>query len=269
LNNPPGCTHHSFYDVHPIAGPPTQGTNVVKKIIPLSTITLLAILGIAIADKRYGRNFSGPNPSASPSELGVTPTSDTSVPRPAMKLVEVLPTSDPRRGHAIFQIDMSLPETFVPGEAVTSGWTLDSIYTDMAILKRGSRSIAVRLERQVPAPAVSITAGSTPLVQSTTAPESSGGPLTDIIEQQAIYSSGRIIGIKVTPGRNVDAFQSLGLQPGDIITSVNDHRVESLTNHSEILSFMEEDEVIHLTLIRNGYTYSFPTTLSSVPRTAR
>jgi S1-C subfamily serine protease len=59
--------------------------------------------------------------------------------------------------------------------------------------------------------------------------------------------------------------EKAGLQPGDIITSIDGHRIDAGTGLDDVLSLFKPDETLTLQVLRNGETISVPITLGTRP----
>lgn len=73
---------------------------------------------------------------------------------------------------------------------------------------------------------------------------------------QMIQKEGKVTSVKVWPRKEVDIFRSLGLMPGDELTSVDGHSVAELTQSPALWQTMLKKTNLDLTMIRNGQTQS-------------
>jgi len=61
------------------------------------------------------------------------------------------------------------------------------------------------------------------------------------------------------------ALDDAGLQPGDIITSIDGHRIDAGAGLDDVLSLFKPDDTLTLQVLRNGETISVPITLGTRP----
>lgn len=76
--------------------------------------------------------------------------------------------------------------------------------------------------------------------------------LADVVAMSIYREGGQVIGYKIRPGRNIEMFQSLGLQTDDIVTAVNG---VPLTNPGEIMKIyksMSSSTSANLEIKRGG-----------------
>lgn len=139
---------------------------------------------------------------------------------------------------------------------------LHSVYYDRVLLDRGGRLETLRLPLEiaasVPSPAAprSSLPGQLAPRQSATslrdALSDNAAALADIIRPTPQMEGGRMIGFRLTPGRNRDAFNAIGLQPGDVLTEVNGLVMNDPRAAMEVFSTLSEAQVASVTIMRNG-----------------
>lgn len=146
-----------------------------------------------------------------------------------------------------------------------SGAKLHSVYVDHVLLDRGGRFETLRLPREIAASAVPLAAlpnlpGQLP---GQTAPRSNAtslrealsdnaAVLADVIRTTPQMEGGQMIGFRLAPGRNRDAFNAIGLQPGDVLTEVNGLVMNDPRAAMEVFSTLSEATVASVTIMRNG-----------------
>jgi general secretion pathway protein C len=61
-----------------------------------------------------------------------------------------------------------------------------------------------------------------------------------------------MVGYRVTPARNRDAFSALGLEPGDVLTEVNGTALNDPASSLQVFESLGEASMATVTLLRNG-----------------
>lgn len=76
--------------------------------------------------------------------------------------------------------------------------------------------------------------------------------LSDVVAFNIHREGGRIRGYRIRPGRNAEAFESLGLQSGDIVTAVNGTRLDNPGRIMEIYRELGDATSASLEIERDG-----------------
>jgi general secretion pathway protein C len=84
--------------------------------------------------------------------------------------------------------------------------------------------------------------------------EEMGKTLADVVSMAIHREGGQVIGYKISPGRNAELFNSLGLQAGDIVTSVNGVPLSTPGKIMEIYKSMNTATSANLEIRRSGGT---------------
>jgi general secretion pathway protein C len=195
---------------------------------------------------------------------------------------------DPRDGRAIIAARDGTNERAVrAGEEVVPGVVIDSIYPDRVMLSRGGTLEALRLPQPEARAAATSDAPRGPLRNTSPAPPapgpaasaspsfvnatgmSLGGSLASVAQsggvqpaqlaqlaQQVVAApvveDGRIVGVRVQPGADAALFTRLGLQAGDIVTSVNGIALDSPARAQEIATALQASGAARVTVRRGG-----------------
>jgi len=179
-----------------------------------------------------------------------------------LMLSGIIATDDPAKGYAFIGESLAAAKLVRAGDPVAGGARLHSVFPDRVILERGGRLESLSLPRanlgaalQRPAP--------TPLPGSTPPQfaqdlrrivNTNPGLLTEIIRPQPVFEGGAQKGFRVYPGRNRQQFESLGLQPGDMVTAVNGAALDDPARASQILNQLETTDRVTVTVVRNNQT---------------
>src|SRR5690606_11617890 len=144
-----------------------------------------------------------------------------------------------------------------------SGATLHAVYADRVILNRGGRLETLRLPKE---PSAAATAASR--IAPAPAPPASAPPvetatfrdlanenaprLTDIMRLAPQYEGGQMLGFRVNPGRNRQAFEALGLQPNDVVTQINGIVLDDPNRALQVFEALGESVQAEVTVVRDG-----------------
>ncbi|HET7843957.1 MAG TPA: type II secretion system protein N [Xanthomonadales bacterium] len=194
---------------------------------------------------------------------------------------------DPRDGRAIIAAKDGSDERAVrPGDEVAPGVAIDSIYPDRVMLSRGGALEALRLpepEARVTANAASARRGplrNTSAAAPAPAPTASppfvnpvmslgGANLAQVgkgagvdpqqiaqwaqqVSAAPVIEEGRIVGVRVQPGADPTLFARVGLQAGDVVTSVNGIALDSPARAQEIAQTLSMSGAARVTVRRGG-----------------
>jgi len=184
----------------------------------------------------------------------------STAPQTQMNLVlsAVFATSDPTKGWAIIGESPTSAKVFMIGEAVRSGTKLHAVYPDRVILERDGQLEALALPTQSLAGMLS---------QPAAAPRPAGSQFTEnlrriaetnptafseIVRPQPVFANGVQRGYRVYPGRNRQQFARLGLQPGDLVVSINGTPLDDPQRGMEIFNTMSSSDRVTVSVERNG-----------------
>ena len=206
-------------------------------------------------------------PSAEP----VAQSDIESAPQTQMNLVlaGTLAEEDPQKGIAIIGESAASAKVYTVGQAIRSGTRLHAVYPDRVILDRSGRLEALMLPRQSQARGASnAPPPRTPVAQpSASGPGAAGiadnlrriaetnpGALAEVVRPQPVFANGVQRGYRVYPGRNRQQFAKLGLQPGDLVTSINGTPLDDPARGMEIFNSLGSSDRVEVTVERNGET---------------
>jgi general secretion pathway protein C len=182
-------------------------------------------------------------------------SSDPSPTTANLILQGTIAASDPRRGVAIVTAD-GPAQVYKVGDGIGAA-TLDSVYMDRVMLKRGGRLEILALPRllaprgDAPRPPPATMADNTP-GRSRATPKSMGDLMgTDPATSE---DSGAFEGFRLRPGRTGAAFMRAGLRNGDIMTAVNGTPLANQNQQAsqEIVDSMLSSDHAVVSVLRNG-----------------
>jgi general secretion pathway protein C len=162
-------------------------------------------------------------------------------------------------------------------DTVPGGAVLQSIEADRVIRDRGGSLEALLLPRDSGAAGAQRQAAAMapPKPPATPAPSiqeavtQNAGNLMQIIRPQPYMPNGEMKGYRVDPGRNREQFVALGLQPGDLVTSINDTPLDDPSRGNEILGTLSSAPQARVTVMRNGRQQDLVLNLSDLANVAQ
>ena len=184
---------------------PTATGAVESPLAAVADLPLFGVLGARTA----------PPPTAAPET------------RLRLRLVGLAAGDTPTQGHAIIAESGSPERLYTVGDTIGGQARLHEVHADRVILERGGSLETLRLPRSdaasvspATAPARAAPSADLPRVQRSEWLEDPE-KLLQSVHARPIIRDGALYGLEVRPTRNARQFQQAGLQPGDVITSVN------------------------------------------------
>jgi len=185
-----------------------------------------------------------------------------------------LADADPRAGLAVIA-DAGQPErSWRVGEEVSPGVRLAAVYADRVVVLRGTVEETLRLPRDTtlaPLP------GDAPVVRG--APARDGGApagasatpkvpttwaqtverlrrnpdeLARRVKLVPVLDGAKLAGVRVSTGTDVGLLGQIGLEPGDVVTSVNGMPIDSLERGQQIMTSLGSATSVRVTVMRGG-----------------
>ena len=141
----------------------------------------------------------------------------------SLVLAGTIATNDPKHGVAIIS-DGGPSKVYSVGDNV-SGTRLHSVYLDHVILDRAGALETLVMPRQLAPsrPIVARAPAPSPVQNLRSLVEKDPAILSQIMRAVPSYDSnaGKLRGFRIYPARNRNAFNNLGLRPGDLVTAIN------------------------------------------------
>lgn len=189
------------------------------------------------------------------------PQADPSTaPQTQMNLVlsAVFATNDPAKGLAIIGESAASANVFSVGEAVRPGTKLHAVYPDRVILDRSGQLEALALPTQNMA-GIKVSQAAPPRPGGSQfqqalrqIAETNPTAFAEIVRPQPVFANGVQRGYRVYPGRNRQQFARLGLQPGDLVLTINGTALDDPQRGMEIFNTMGTSDRVTVTVERNG-----------------
>jgi general secretion pathway protein C len=197
------------------------------------------------------------------------PASATSAPQTTMALVltGTIAVNRPQDGLAILGPSATQVKVYAVGDSVPGGARLHAVYDDRVLLDRAGRLETLTLPRKLAGGAIA------PLVSSSVQNSFervrrviSEDPsiIADVMRPQPVFADGKQRGYRVYPGRNSQAFMSLGLRPGDLVIAINNTPLDDPARGDEIFRTLGSSSEARVTVMRNGRQQDLTLNMSAV-----
>jgi general secretion pathway protein C len=177
----------------------------------------------------------------------------------SLVLAGTIASDDPEKGFAIIGESAAAAKFYAVGTMVGGNVRLHAVYPDRVILDRGGSLEALVLPRQASpvaappkAPVAANNVGGRFAENLRRVAETNPAALTEVIRPQPVFANGTQRGYRVYPGRSRQQFAKLGLQPGDLVTSINGTPLDDPTRGQEIMSALASSDRVTVTIERNG-----------------
>ena len=166
---------------------------------------------------------------------------------------------DPKQGYAMIGESNTSIKTYAVGETVRPGTMLYAVYSDRAILDTGGKLESLVLPRT----STPETAFTPPVQQNAPVSskftdnlrriaETNPTMFAEIVRPQPVFANGAQRGYRVYPGRNRQQFAKLGLEPGDLVLSINGTPLDDPQRGMEIFNTMSSADQVTVTVERGG-----------------
>jgi general secretion pathway protein C len=175
-------------------------------------------------------------------------------------LSAVFAANDPAKGLAVIGDSPQSAKVYAVGAVVRPGTKLHSVYLDRVVLDRNGQLETLSLPRPS-------TAGLA-ITRSAAAPrpanngqfadnlrriaETNPTAFAEVVRPQPVFANGVQRGYRVYPGRNRQQFAKLGLQPGDLVLSINGTPLDDPQRGMEIFNTIGTSDRVSVTVERNG-----------------
>ncbi len=223
-----------------------------------TTSTASADLSALSGAHLFGRAEAQPD---QPPPAAVIDAPDTTL---NLRLTGVIAFPDGEPGYAIIAAGRNEERYYVTGQSIEgANATLHSVLEDRVILNRGGALETLRLPRE-PSGTAPPQAAARPAVSApVTATTASGGSLREVVSANAEritqimrlaphLEGGQMVGFRVNPGPNREAFAHLGLQPGDVVTDINGMTLDNPDRAAQLYDSLAETTMANVTIMRDG-----------------
>ena len=203
--------------------------------------------------------------SAPKAEPVTGPIEDT---RLNLTLHGVLAYTPPENALAIISSGGRNEKVFAIGDKVVGNATLSEVHPDKVIIRRAGKNEALRLPEQV---AALNTVNNAPEA-NTQANQSAGGSIdlptnprelrdklvkepsimADLVIMRPYKRNGQLIGFRIQPKKDPALLRNFGIEPGDVITSVNGIALTSNREGITALGKLRKATQVDLMVLRGG-----------------
>ncbi len=184
-------------------------------------------------------------------------------------------SDDPELVRAIIADPRGKEDHYSVGDKLPGNAELSEVHPDRVILKRGGRFETLRLpdERSVGGNLARRNAAKRGAARQTRPAERLKSLRQNLKKNpKSLYGlvratpkkdeEGNMVGYTLRPGRDPQLFATLGLQNGDVVTGINDIKLDSLANGMKALKSAEAGNTVTMTVLREEQeetlTFSMP-----------
>jgi general secretion pathway protein C len=163
---------------------------------------------------------------------------------------------DPKGGFALIGTTATDIRNYRVGGVVPGGARLYEVHQDRVLLDRGgsieSLLLPARVGTSPPPPSPTAAAGAVPVQRVQQVMRENPGILNQIMTRSMVMTGGKLQGLRVNPGPNRQAFDKLGLRPGDLVTAINGTQLSDQTRAEEVFNSLSNAAEANITVERNG-----------------
>jgi general secretion pathway protein C len=188
------------------------------------------------------------------SNLAAAP--DTSL---SLTLLGIFAGPDKEHSRALIGQQNGDEKPYAIGQDVVGGVTVQAIFPDRIILSRSGQLETLRLDKDKPssnflAPADSSTPGADASQLGQVRKELLMDPnkAAEYIRIQPANVDGKMRGFRVYPGQKQNLFNGTGLQPGDLVTSVNGVQLDDTQKALQMLNDLSKAGNVSVVVDRGG-----------------
>jgi general secretion pathway protein C len=183
----------------------------------------------------------------------------------ALLLAGVIADTDEKLGFAMLGTSTADIKFYRVGAVVPGGAQLHAVYVDRVLLDRGGTIEALLM---APPPPPATMASAPPMERVQQIMRENPGILTQVIQRQAVFSEGKLRGMRVYPGTSPEAFNRLGLKPGDLVTAINGSSLDDQSRSNEIFNSLSGAAEARVTVMRGGTQQELHLNLAAIANEA-
>ncbi len=184
---------------------------------------------------------------------------------------------DPKAGIAVIADAGSGERSWRVGEQVAAGVRLVAVYADRVVVSRDGGEETLKLARDTnlapadlvrPTPASATGGASASTATASVAATRVKAPanwqqtvdrlrqnpaeLMKRVQIVPVLDGGKLSGVRLSTGTDVALLNQIGLQPGDVVTSVNGTPIDSVERGQQIMSSLGSASSVRVTVLRGG-----------------
>lgn len=234
---------------------------------PEDTVAVVKSVAVPVnPDNELIRNMPGWHLMGVPNRAQAPVSRNTAIEAPDTRLKLVLKgalaSDDPEQARAIIADPGGKEEHYSIGDKLPGNAELSEIHKDRVILQRNGRFETLRLPKDKK---LSNTVASRSVrTRSTASPrqrlssvrqqlKQGSSSLSDLIRATPKRGKGgKTIGYTLSPGKDPDLFEQVGLQQGDMAIQINDIKLDNPANSARALKSLQSGDSVSVTVLRNG-----------------
>jgi type II secretion system protein C len=205
--------------------------------------------------------FSVAEPAASvvtPPAAGGEGTDSSVSPTPLpLYLMATFPGRNAGEGTAQIGTSTTNPQTYSAGALLANGAQLAEIHQHHVVLKKGDRTARLSLHNGLKTSeqskrdldALLAVGGEQPVLLTT---PNTREVFTSYVRPNPIYDGETLLGFEVYPGQKAGVFSRMGLQSGDVITSINDAPFSDPSQAMDLFNQLTQGVAMVATIKRKG-----------------
>jgi general secretion pathway protein C len=202
-----------------------------------------------------------------------------------LTLLGVIASTSKSTAKAIISDPSGNEDYYSVGMPVPGGATVDEIFPDHVMLRRNNRLEVLRLPQDEELGSMRGASGMQytpdtpsrrPLAPSMSADNRSTGAMLrqyreqlnqdpqsvfDLVRAEPFREGDRLVGYRISPGRDRQLLSRFGLRSGDVVTAVNGLRLDNPMRGLEIMQNLQTASQVSVEVIRNGVTQNFSFTV--------
>ena len=191
-------------------------------------------------------------------------------------LTGVIAADDPTAGLAILGPNPQVARVYAVGDSVPGGAELAAVLPRKVLLRRNGRLQSLSLPRQL--------AVNAPLPSAALPPSEVEAPqfaarmralvarrpavLSELLRPEPVFAGGQLRGYRVYPGSDPQAFQRLGLRPGDLVMAINGSPLNNPAQDQQVFDTLGSSSQATVTVLRNGVQRVLTLNLAQVEQAA-
>lgn len=202
-----------------------------------------------------------------------------------LTLLGVIASNSKSTAKAIISDPSGNEDYYSVGMPVPGGATVDEIFPDHVMLRRNNRLEVLRLPQDEELGTMRGASGMQytpdtparrPLLPSMSGDNRSTGAMLrqyrdalnqdpqsvmELVRAEPFREGDRLVGYRISPGRDRQLLSRFGLRSGDVVTAVNGLRLDNPMRGLEIMQNLQTASQVSLEVIRNGVTQNFSFTV--------
>ncbi len=174
-------------------------------------------------------------------------------------LTGTMATPDPKHGWAIIGENALSAHLFAAGTTMPSGIRLLEVYSTQVFIERnGTREVLELPHTAIKGSNLPLgnanLASTAPIAESVKMMAQDSALIGQVMRPQPVFANGQLHGIRLYPGTDRNKFSQLGLQPGDLVTAVNNVPISDAQHGVDILRNLGSAPQATITVERGGAT---------------